>query len=277
MLLLRRRTASLQYSPPRVLYFNLKLVFMNSLHAYVINLDRAPERWVHMEKSFAKTKIALHRVPAIDGKNLSLPSEDFDARRFRLFHGRVINIYELACYLSHLKALEAFLASGEEHALICEDDIFLKEELDAVVVAALRDSSSWNILRLTGLSKGKALSLKKLTPDYSLCLQLGRLKGAGAYLVDRKAAALFVQKLLPMWLPWDHAMDREWVFGLKALSVAPFPISQTDEKFQSAIQENSQPRLSKLQRWLTTYPYQGFNELSRWLFRLSAFIWRKAS
>jgi len=248
---------------------------MNSLHAYVINLDRAPERWNHIEQSFTKTKIVLHRVPAIDGKNLSLPSEVFDATRFRLFHGRILNIYELACYLSHIKALEAFLDSGKEHALICEDDIFLQEGLDMVISRALQYSSSWNILRLTGLRAGKALSLKKLTADYSLCLQFGRLKGAGGYLIDRKAAALFVQKLLPMWLPWDHAMDREWFFGLRALSVAPFPISQTDEKFQSAIQENSQPRLSKLRRWLTTYPYQVFNELLRWLFRLSYLIWMK--
>ena len=245
---------------------------MNALRAYVINLDRAPERWAHIERSFAKTAIGLSRVSAVDGKNLSLPSVAFDATRFRLFHGRILNIYELACYLSHLKAMEAFLESDAEHALICEDDIFLSDDLEEVITAALQHTSLWNILRLTGLRAGRAVPVKKLSGHYSLCLQLGRLKGAGAYLIDRKAAVIFVQKLLPMWLPWDHAMDREWVFGLRALSVAPFPISQTDEKFQSAIQENSQPRLSKLQRWLTTYPYQIFNEISRWLFRFSALV-----
>ena len=249
---------------------------MKSLSAYIINLDRAPERWVSMTQQFAATTITPCRVSAIDGKRLVLPSPDFDARRFRLFHGRVLNIFELACYLSHLKALQAFLESDAEHALICEDDLFLQPALEDVLTAAFEDASSWNILRLTGLGSGVAIPVRKLTDHYSLCLQLGRLKGAGAYLVDRKAAALFVRKLLPMWLPWDHAFDREWVLGLKALSVSPFPISQTEEKFPSTIQKNSQPKLPSWQRGLTTYPYQAFNEVSRWLFRSVALLcWKK--
>lgn len=245
---------------------------MNSLPAYVINLDCAPERWTHIEKAFATTTMQLHRVSAVDGNDIALPSPHFDAVRFRLFHGRLINIYEVACYLSHLKALQAFLETKEKYALICEDDIFLKPELEDVLHKALQFSSSWNILRLTGLSSNAGLFLQKLTPSYSLSLQLGRLKGAGAYVVDRKAASSFLKGLLPIWLPWDHAFDREWVFGLKALSVTPFLISQTDEKFESAIQKNSQPKLSSLQRYLTTYPYQCFNEISRCFFRSVAWI-----
>lgn len=245
---------------------------MKSLHAYIINLDRAPGRWKHIEDSFEKTSLRLCRISAVDGNRLVLPFSDFDAKRFRLFHGRVINIYEVACYLSHLKAIQAFLSTNEEHALICEDDIFVHPGLDNIIAAALQESSSWNILRLTGLYPGKAIPLKKITKDYSLSLQLGRLKGAGAYILDRKGAKAFIKHLLPMWLPWDHAFDREWFFGLKALALTPFPISQTKEHFPSTIQKNSQPKLSTLQRWLTTYPYQGFNEFTRYLFRLSSLV-----
>jgi glycosyl transferase family 25 len=246
---------------------------MKPLHAYVINLDRAPERWAHIERSFAKKNFSLIRVPAIDGKNLTLPSADFDAKGFERFHGRVLNIFELACSLSHLKALRAFLASNEDHAMICEDDIFFDDQLEAILSGALNYSSSWNILRLTGLSNaGLATPVQKLIGDYSLCVEFGRLKGGAAYLIDRKAAAIFLQKLLPMWLPWDHAFDREWFFRLRALSIRPFPISQTDEKFSSAIQKNSQPKLSRWKRYLTTYPYQAFNEVSRWLFRFWALL-----
>ena len=245
---------------------------MPPLRAYIINLDRAPSRWKHIEESFEKTSLQLCRIPAVDGNTLMLTCANFDANRFRRFHGRFLNIYEVACYLSHMKAIQAFLKTNEEHALICEDDIFVNPDLENVIAAALQERTSWNILRLTGLYLGNTVSVKKLTGEYSLAVQLGRLKGAGAYILDRKAAEAFVKHLLPMWLPWDHAFDREWFFGLKALSVTPFPISQTREHFPSAIQKHSQPKLSNLQRSLTTYPYQIFNELTRYLFRLSALV-----
>ncbi|HLB34656.1 MAG: hypothetical protein A3F67_02805 [Verrucomicrobia bacterium RIFCSPHIGHO2_12_FULL_41_10] len=237
------------------------------MRAYIINLDRAPERWAHMKQSFETTKIEPCRVSAVDGKELSLPCNDFDERRFHLFHGRATNIYEVACYLSHIKAMNTFLETQEEYGLICEDDVFLKPDFELLLEEAIKASSSWNILRLTGLHPGKPLVVKKLTDAYELTVQMGRLKGAGAYLIDRKAAQVLVKKLLPMWLPWDHAIDREWFFGLRALSVKPFPISQTEEQFQSAIQGNSKPKLSSWRRYLTTYPYQAMNELSRWCFR----------
>ena len=245
---------------------------MPPLHAYVINLDRDSNRWKHIQESFHGTSFLLSRVSAIDGNTLALPSPYFDATRFRLFHGRLVNIYEIACYISHIKAIQSFLQSNEEHALICEDDIVVHPELETIITAALKEKDSWNILRLSGLSPGNPIFLKQLTHNYSLSLELCRLKGAGAYILDRKAAASYVKHLLPMWLPWDHAFDREWFLGLRALVVMPFPINQTREEFPSNIQKNSQPKCSTLQRWYTTYPYQIFNELTRYLFRLSSLV-----
>lgn len=220
-----------------------------------------------MRKVFEEAGISHVRVPAIDGNQLILPCADFDEAKFRKFHGREINIYEVACYLSHLKAMKLFLESDDEFAMICEDDLFLKPGCKEALETALDLSSLWNILRLSGLREGKACRVQQLTPHYFLTLHFSRLKGAGAYLIDRNAASRLVQGLLPMWLPWDHAIDREWNFGLKALAVAPFPISQTEEKFESAIQKTSQPKLSSLRRCLTTYPYQALNELARWIAR----------
>jgi glycosyl transferase family 25 len=237
------------------------------MHAYVINLESAPERWAHMQAVFEGTPFHLIRVPAMHGGSLQLPLPEFHEMRFRKYHGRGVNIYEVACYLSHLKALRAFLASAENHAMICEDDLYPQPGIDAPLANLMKTSFAWNIARVTGLSAGTPFKVASLGGGYSLNVQLGRLKGCGAYIVDRKAAQAMVGGLLPMWLPWDHAADREWPLGLKAVSVSPFPISQTEETFSSAIQGNSQPRLSSKVRWRTTYPYQIRNELSRWLHR----------
>ena len=46
------------------------------------------------------------------------------------------NPRELACYLSHLKAIETFLGTEERHAVIAEDDIVLRPDFDKVLAAA---------------------------------------------------------------------------------------------------------------------------------------------
>ena len=98
---------------------------------------------------------------------------------------------------------------------------------------------------------------------------MGRLKGAGAYLIDRRAAETLLARLLPMRLPYDHAIDREWFWGLRAAYVLPFPVSQIESDFDSPVQPGTWPKLSRTRRCFTTYPYQAFNEVSRWLFRAS--------
>jgi len=236
------------------------------MRAYIINLDHATERWSHIQNSFGETNLTLERVSAVDGRTMSLPDARFAEGRFRWSHGRETNIFEVACYLSHLKALEQFLATGDEMALIGEDDVVPGPALDAVLAAALHYKNSWNILRLTGLSGG-GVQVVGLSTGHALAIHTKRLKGAGAYLVDRRAAQSFLDNLLPMRLPYDHAFDREWVFGLRAMAVTPFPISQTEKQFRSSIQRNSKPRLSFFRRLIGTYPYQAYNEISRSLFR----------
>ena len=242
------------------------------MRAFVINLERAPERWTHMAAALARAGIEASRVAALDGRTLRPTPEQYSARRYRLLHGRNGTPEEVGCYLSHLKAMGEFLATDEEHALICEDDLALKGDLPEVISALLRLRGRWNIVRLTGLSRGGAVKVRRLCGNYFLGVNLGRMKGTGAYLLDRRAARAFSRHLLPMRLPYDHAFDREWFYGLTCASVRPFPVSQTDDLFPSSMQHDTR-RLSRARRWGTTYPYQCFNEVTRGLCR-SAYLAR---
>lgn len=242
------------------------------MRAFIINLDAATDRWTFVENSFAQSKLIRCRVPAIDATTLTFPHPHYAERRYHWFHGRTSNPRELACYLSHLKAMEAFLATDDPYGLIAEDDLVLRPEFDSVIETALRHSRFWNILRVAGLGPGRPVRVVRLHAGYSLCVSLGRLKGAGAYLIDRTAAETFLARLLPMRLPFDHAIDREWFWGLRAAYIAPFPASQTESDFLSSVQPGIYPKLSRLRRCLTTYPYQAVNETSRWAFRTAQYV-----
>lgn len=247
------------------------------MRAYILNLEAAKDRWAALSGAFEVIGFPVTRVPAVEGAKLPLPVPEYAEGRYRWFHGRPTNVREVGCYLSHIAACRAFLATSDEHGLICEDDLVLGPDFRTVLEAALRRCGSWNILRLTGLSAGHAVRVQALGGGYALCVNFGRLKGAGAYVVDRAAAQAFVARLVPMWLPWDHAFDREWCFGLRAASVQPFPISQTDSGFKSSIQKSSRRPLPSWRRWFTTHPYQAVNEVSRWLFRgVSWLRWKVA-
>jgi glycosyl transferase family 25 len=237
------------------------------MRAFLINLDAATDRRAFMEKALAATSFPVQRIPAVDGKALPQPVEGYDEAKYHRRHGRTTKPGEIGCYLSHVKAWRAFLETGDDYGLICEDDLVLGPDLEKVLTPALKHARHWNILRLSALGTGNPAAVIPLDDRYVLAVNFGRLKGTGAYVVDRTAAEALVASMLPMWLPFDHALDREWAHGLKALSVSPWPCSQTDKLFRSTIQGQKARKLSALRRWATTYPYQIVNELSRWAVR----------
>jgi glycosyl transferase family 25 len=237
------------------------------LQAFAINLGRAPERWRHVEQLFAQTGYPLVRVDAVDGATLAQQTPEYAERSFFRRHSRSTNLLEVGCYLSHLRALEMFLATSDRHALICEDDVELCAGATRAIEALMRVASTWDIARLSGLKEAPGVNALRLSAGYFLRVNLGRLKGAGAYIVNRRAAQKLVRHLRPMRVPFDHAIDREWVCGLSAVSVSPFPIDQTGSHFRTSIQRGPARKLSSSRRFAFTYPYQGFNEISRWFFR----------
>ncbi len=247
------------------------------MRAFIINLDSAQDRLAAVEDEVSRSGLQLCRVPAVDGARVPLPNPNYAARRFQWFHGRGTNPREIGCYFSHIAACKAFLETDDKHALIGEDDIRFKEGFHDVLQAALAYSDSWNILRLSGLSTGASARVAPLSAGYSLCVALGRLKGAGAYVVDRSAARAFVEWLLPMWLPFDHAFDREWFFDLRAATIQPFPVSQQESGFRSSIQGSATGKLPFFYRRFTTHPYQACNEVARWVFRTTSFVRMKVA
>ena len=95
---------------------------------WVINLAGSPERMEHARAELQGADFALVRVDAFDGCGKALDDFDgYDDARARRFMGRSMSTGELGCYVSHLRALRAFLDSGDDAALILEDDFKFTE------------------------------------------------------------------------------------------------------------------------------------------------------
>ena len=235
-------------------------------NTYLINLDRAADRLEFMDAQLAKLEIGYERISAVDRLKIDASVPGYDARGYRLLHGRGFHDGEIACYLSHVSCLRAFLASSADYALILEDDCRLPDNLVAVITAAIDMGDEWDILRLSTVNSGIRVPYRKLDREHSLAIALTREKGAGGYVVNRKCAEVFLDRLMPIRVAWDIAFDIEYLMGLRSVFVEPIPIDQ-NTGLETQIQFTAKRVKLSPARYLTVFPYRAYLETNRFFRR----------
>lgn len=117
------------------------LDYLATLPAYVINLDRARERWDRMQREVAPYVASLTRVTATDAAHLSTQ----EVTEFRAKADGLSEVYptlgiperksygywrgSLAVYRSHLDAIRMGIEAGHLSFLILEDDCGVRPDL----------------------------------------------------------------------------------------------------------------------------------------------------
>lgn len=195
------------------------------LTTLVINLDRASDRMREMERQLSGHGIEYRRISAIDGSKLDESVPEYDLMGYRIRIGKLPNMSEIGCYLSHLNAMEALLESEATHALILEDDAVLPDDFNTLLDEVLAERGCWDILRLSSSRKGKYLQIRELTAGRKIAINTRVLKNTAGYIVNRHAAQRCLDSLLPMRRPYDVALDRDWTMGLRTACVVPLPIN----------------------------------------------------
>lgn len=182
----------------------------NEFAVYVINLDRSPERLSEVTKSANLNGIQFERVPAVDGNESLFETDQIDRANFRRANGRPVADGEVGCYLSHVKALKTFLASSEEVALICEDDILFGNET-LVAMSALLHHADWHVVKLINFRYRGFIRHRRLRNDRYIgrCIH-GPSGSSAAYAVTKDGARRLLATLLPMIVPFDVALERGW-------------------------------------------------------------------
>jgi len=250
------------------------------LNCYIINLDRATERWESVVESPGLCDLNIVRVPAIDGKTLTPPYPNFSPWGFFLCRGHRVNPNHIACYNSHLKAINLFLESGEEHGLICEDDITGTPELPNVLKDILRYSDSWDLVRLTGFRQKSFIPFANLGGGYRLVSDLRCSTSAACYLLNRRGAQLFLRFFGTMRIDFDLALFYSIPVGIREAAVVPFPVRLTELSQTSQISGGDiairyplfHPHRLHV---LTEFPYRLFTRNWRTLHRLCLALQRR--
>jgi glycosyl transferase family 25 len=180
-----------------------------------------------MSSQLVSTGLSWQRVAGVDGASFGeLPWAGYDDRAYDRNWGKTHHPGEVGCFLSHVRALRAFLQDGAEFGLILEDDCLFPADLNDLLDDLIERTAEWDVVKLSGKHAGMPVTVGHLRNGRRLVALLQRQTGSAAYLVNRKAAQVYVARLLPMNVPYDHTFDQVWRYGLTLRGVVPLAIKE---------------------------------------------------
>jgi len=93
---------------------------------YVVSLERDAGRRELMNSHFAERNLEFEYLNATDAS--AEPIEVMTPYCRPNGPWGLLRPHDMACAASHLRAIEAFLETDADHALFCEDDIYISED-----------------------------------------------------------------------------------------------------------------------------------------------------
>lgn len=193
---------------------------------FVVNLDRHTERLDRLRNSANAHGVEIQRIPAVDGRSLP-PSYDptlVDVSGFESRNGRTPLPGEVGCYLSHIEALRAALASASEMAVILEDDVLFEPGLQPFL-DDLAKVDGWGLVKLVN-HRIRGFKPRARTPSgvvLGRCIH-GPMGSSAGYVVRKAETQKLIDALLPMQLPYDVALEQGWKTGVNTLIVRDTPV-----------------------------------------------------
>lgn len=243
---------------------------------YVINLERSANRLADVTETFAALSLPFERIDAVDGKTLGRTAirAVYDGA-FSLDGGCYLHDTWVAITLSHIRALEAFLASDKAFAVILEDDAVLTTDALSIIghcVAAKTDGVlDFDSVELMGPSYDARdlIAQSHRFGSYTIGRPAKTTPISGCMLYTRAAAGKLLAHALPIRTHWDNYLSLSWRHGVRYLTVRPFPVHAREGSRSTYHGLEASPvrptRLLRMRRAL----YRVYQGPRRFLFSLS--------
>lgn len=204
-----------------------------------INLERSPDRRREIAAQAQALDLAVDFVPAVDGR--LLPADDperarYDPARRRLTWRRGLSDAEIACVLSHRRAVRRFVDSDARFAVVLEDDAILAPDFRKRLEHVLAAEDRWSIVRLeTRLNERDSEIVAPLADGAALVLRRKWTLGGTAILYSRRSAAAFLAGTERFFEAFDNLVGRPFVVGDVILELEP-PIVEEKKAVPSTIE-----------------------------------------
>lgn len=125
----------------------------NNFPIYLVSLEKDCSRRNELLKTFPEKFNDFIHIKAVDGRNLKAKEFYEKTLPYYLDCNKVMSPAELGCTLSHIKALEAFLQTNKQYALILEDDVIGSDQ-ELEIIFNLANNLENDSLLLCGAQEG---------------------------------------------------------------------------------------------------------------------------
>ena len=215
----------------------------NTLTVYIINLKTSVNRYNHMQSILSPYDfIKPQFIEAVDGRKLTDEElkQKFNREETIKQYGRVLNLGEIGCVLSHRKCYAELLASDAPFALVLEDDIEIVRKLSIIKEVELNNILTNDFPVILFLS-GDYWFYKR-----SNIVDVYEAVGAYAYIINRKAAKAILSIRCPYNVADDWACYKK--LGIKYKAFYPYLIDANTEmdKYPSDVKQDHWGNKKKL-------------------------------
>jgi glycosyl transferase family 25 len=192
-----------------------------NIQAFVISLPHATARRAQSE-TYLNGNIVYEIIDAIAGKDIAGEIHNYCKSLYCPRFFRDLTLNEVACSLSHGKALRRFLESGARYGLILEDDSHIEPTAFVSMARVVAGLPNFDILKIG--SAGPKFTEGKLACKYDNTQVLAVTTfggGAFAYVVTREGAEKILHKLLPIRETYDAYLRNLHVHRCHIFETAP--------------------------------------------------------
>lgn len=198
----------------------------------VINLPQAEKRRRSIMAQAERFGVNIQIVPAIEGKDLDLETDahGYSHKMRRKYFTKDLLANEVACTLSHRKALEQYLSTDADYLVLLEDDAVLAEYFNEGICELTEHLKGWEAAKLY-TDDGKIYPLcpefegapvQPVMPKKLPWVSVG-------YMYTRYAAQKILDGMQNFWLPTDMLIARILLSGhIPTIGVSPGLIHSAD-------------------------------------------------
>lgn len=208
------------------------------IKTYIINLPKDTDRRLSITNELSKiTCLDPEFIDAINGRELGKEKlgKLFDFKKSKKYKSNELTLGEVGCTLSHYECYKKLLDSGQEFALIAEDDVgFIGYgSFDDLLEKAVRYVNDDKPVALQLFSffdyMGKGIFFspgQKVYKTYKSALTT-------IYLINKQAARMIVSEGLPYWIADDWSLFRRK--GVCTMALYPSFTYHKDKTYGSSI------------------------------------------
>ena len=206
--------------------------------AFLINLDRHPDRLAAAQTRLSQVGVEAVRMPAVDGSSLSPAARRAAVARFHalLARGRLYTPGQIGCALSHHAVYRRMIDENMPTALVFEDDVLLTPGFPASLSAAetLLDVNRRQVFLFSDGTQ------KPLSCEGHAFTRARDGDCSEAYLITLPAARELLRVNSPMVVPLDSWTRFAARGHIELYRAAPATATQ-DHAFQSVVPVHGRP------------------------------------